>query len=102
MNDFTKKVLSLQCCLNKTADILRKQPSLVPSENLDNSQFAGIKTEVVRPGMYNNIHPPLVGWVSIYIHWCELISFFCKRVVQNPQIKNDRGSHLFCVLTGDN
>lgn len=95
MNDFTKKLLSLQCCYKNAADILRKQPSFVPSENLDNSQYIGMNTEVVRPIMYCSIHPSLWGWIYTYIYWCELISFFYIRVVQNLQIKSERGSHLF-------
>ena len=89
MNDFTKNLLTLERCYNMTADMTSKQPRLVLSENLDNSQCTRMKAEVVRPIVYYCIHPISVGWVTLYTYWCELISFFCTRVVQNLQIKNE-------------
>ena len=89
MNNFTKKLLYLQCRYNITADIIRKQPCFVLSENLDNSQCTRMKAEVVRPVVYCCIHPISVGWVTLYTYWCELISFLSTQVVQNLQIKND-------------
>ena len=49
MNNFEKLSLNLPCRHNLAADILRKQPCFVPSENLDNSQYVGMRAEVVRP-----------------------------------------------------
>ena len=85
MNNFKENLLTLTRCYCMTADITSKQPCLVLSENLDNSQCTRTKAEVVRPIVYNCIHPISVGWITSYTHWCELISFFCTRVVQNLQ-----------------
>ena len=85
MNNFPKKSLYLWRRYSVTADMIRKQPCFVPSENLDNSQCTGIKSEVVHPNVYYRIRPISMGRMMIYIKWCELISFFCTRVVQNLQ-----------------
>ena len=37
MINFEKKIVNLQRCYKQTADMLRKQPCLVRTENLDNS-----------------------------------------------------------------
>ena len=97
MNDFKKLLLILSCRYNLTADILRKQLCFVPSENLDNSRYVGMKAEVVRPTVYNGVRPISVERTTLYTYWCELISFFYIRAVQSLQIKNGRGSHLFCA-----
>ena len=49
MNNFRKKMVYLQCCSKQAADMLRKQPCLVRTENLDNSLYTRTKTEVVHP-----------------------------------------------------
>ena len=85
MNNFRKDFLYLQSCYKLTADILRKQPCLVRTENLDNSLYTRTKTEVVRPTVYYCIHSASVGWGSTYTHWCELIFILCVQVVQNLQ-----------------
>ena len=46
MNNFRKKMVYLQCCSKQAADMLRKQPCLVRTENLDNSLYTRTKTEV--------------------------------------------------------
>ena len=97
MNDFKKLLLILSCRYNLTADILRKQPCFVPSENLDNSRYVGMRAEVVCPSVYNSACPISLGQVTIYASWCKLISFFYIQVVQNLQVKNEKGLHLFCV-----
>lgn len=85
MNNFRKKMVYLQCCSKQAADMLRKQPCLVRTENLDNSLYTRTKTEVVHPIVYYCNHSALVGWVSTYTHWCELIFILCVQVVQNLQ-----------------
>ena len=95
MNNFKKLLLNLQCRYKLTTDILRKQPCLVPSENLDNSRYVGMRAEVVRPNVYCSARSISVERTTLYTYWCELISFLYIQVVQNPQIKNERGSHLF-------
>lgn len=95
MNNFKKLLLNLQCRYKLTTDILRKQPCLVSSENLDNSRYVGMRAEVVRPNVYCSARSISVERTTLYTYWCELISFLYIRVVQNPQIKNERGSHLF-------
>ena len=85
MNNFRKDFLFLQCCYKQTADILRKEPCLVRTENLDNSLYTRTKTEVVHPTVYYCIHSASAGWVSTYTHWCELIFILCVQVVQNLQ-----------------
>ena len=97
MNDFKKLLLILSCRYNLTADILRKQLCFVPSENLDNSRYVGMKAEVVRPTVYYRARPISVGRTTLYAYRCELISFFYIRAVQSLQVKNGRGSHLFCA-----
>ena len=88
MDNFNKKMLTLPCrYYSMAADIVRKQQCFVLSENLDNSQCTRTKAEVVHPRVYYCIHPISVGWTPIYINWCELISFFCTRVVQNLQTR---------------
>ena len=79
------KCLYLQCCSKQAADMLRKQPCLVRTENLDNSLYTRTKTEVVHPIVYYCIHSASAGWVSTYTHWCELIFILCVQVVQNLQ-----------------
>ena len=81
MNNFRKDFLFLQCCYKQTADILRKEPCLVRTENLDNSLYTRTKTEVVHPTVYYCIHSASAGWVSTYTHWCELIFILCVQVV---------------------
>ena len=44
MNNFRKDFLYLQSCYKQTADILRKQPCLVRTENLDNSLYTRTKS----------------------------------------------------------
>ena len=39
MINFEKKTVNLQCCSKQAADMLRKQPCLVRTENLDNSLY---------------------------------------------------------------
>ena len=95
MNSFKEILLTLRRCYNVTADIIRKQQCFVLSENLDNSQCTRIKSEVVRPSVYYCIHPISVGWKTIYINWCELISFSCTRVVQNLQTGMKRFAPFF-------
>lgn len=85
MNNFRKKMVYLQCCSKQAADMLRKQPCLVRTENLDNSLYTRTKTEVVHPTVYYCIHSASAGWVSTYTHWCELIFILCVQVVQNLQ-----------------
>ena len=85
MNNFRKDFLYLQSCYKLTADILRKQPCLVRTENLDNSLYTRTKSEVVRPTVYYCIHSASVGWGSTYTLWCELIFILCVQVVQNLQ-----------------
>ena len=97
MNDFKKLLLNLPCRYNLTADILRKQPCFVPSENLDNSQYVGMRAEVVRPIVYYSARPISVGRTTLYAYRCELISFFYIRAVQSLRMKNGRGSRLFCA-----
>ena len=65
--------------------MLRKQPCLVRTENLDNSLYARTKTEVVHPTVYYCIHSASAGWVSTNTHWCELSFILCVQVVQNLQ-----------------
>ena len=96
MDDFKENLLILPCRHNLTADIVRKQQCFVLSENLDNSQCTRAKAEVVRPSVYYCIHPISVGWTTIYINWCELISFFCTRVVQNLQTGMKRFAPFLC------
>ncbi len=96
MDDFNKKLLSLSRCYFIAADISRKQRCFVLSENLDNSQCTRTKIEVVRPIVYYCVHPISVGWITIYINWCELISFFCTRVVQNLQTRMKRFAPFLC------
>lgn len=97
MNNFGKKILNLSRCYKSTADIFRKQQCLIPSENLDNSRYVGMRAEVVCPSVYNSACPISLGQVTIYASWCKLISFFYIQVVQNLQVKNEKGLHLFCV-----
>ena len=85
MNNFRKDFLYLQSCYKLTADILRKQPCLVRTENLDNSLYTRTKTEVVHPIVYYCIHSASAGWTLIYTLWCELIFILCVQVVQNLQ-----------------
>ena len=85
MNNFRKKMVYLQCCSKQAADMLRKQPCLVRTENLDNSLYTRTKTEVVHPTVYYCIHSASAGWGSTYTHWCELIFILCVQVVQNLQ-----------------
>lgn len=98
MNNFKENLLTLGRCYDVTADITSKQPCLVLSENLDNSQCTRTKAEVVRPIVYYRIHPISVGWINIYTNWCELISFFCTRVVQNLQTGMKRFAPFFVLL----
>ena len=85
MINFEKKIVNLQRCYKQTADMLRKQPCLVRTENLDNSLYARTKSEVVQPIVYYCNHSASAGWVSTYTHWCELIFILCVQVVQNLQ-----------------
>ena len=101
MNDFRKLLLNLPCRYNLTADILRKQQCIIPSENLDNSQYVGMRAEVVRPIVYYSVRPIFMGRATIYAYRCELISFFYIRAVQSLQMKNERGSHLFCAYKNE-
>ena len=96
MNNITKKLLPLQCRYNIAADIIRKQPCFVLSENLDNSQCTRMKAKVVLPVVYYCIHPISVGWVTLYTYWYELISFLSTQIVQNFQIQNE-SVHTFFV-----
>lgn len=98
MNNFKKLLLNLPCRYNLTADILRKQPRFVPSENLDNSQYVGMRAEVVRPIVYYSARPIHLGRTTLYTYRCELISFFYIRAVQSLRMKNERGSHLSLCL----
>ena len=66
MNNFRKKMVYLQRCSKQAADMLRKQPCLVRTENLDNSLYARTKSEVVQPIVYYCIRPALVGWGAIF------------------------------------
>ena len=75
MNNFRKKMVYLQCCSKQAADMLRKQPCLVRTENLDNSLYT----------------------VSTYTHWCELIFILCVQVVQNLQNRMKLVRTFFCV-----
>ena len=77
MNYFKELLLNLPCRYDLTADIVRKQPRFFPSENLDNSQYAGMKAEVVRPAVYYSVRPIHVGRIALYTYRCELISFTC-------------------------
>ena len=98
MNDFREKLLYLQCRYGIATDIIRKQPCLVRTENLDNSLYTRTKSEVVRPIVYHRIHPAQVGWVSTYTHWCELIFILCVQVVQNLQNRMKTVRTFFCAL----
>ena len=79
MNNFRKDFLFLQCCYKQTADILRKQPCLVRTENLDNSLYTRTKTEVVHPTVYYCIHSASAGWGCVIIDyghlWCTLLLY---------------------------
>ena len=97
MNNFRKKMVYLQCCSKQAADMLRKQPCLVRTENLDNSLYARTKSEVVQPIVYYCNHSALVGWVSTYTHWCELIFILCVQVVQNLQNRMKLVRTFFCA-----
>ena len=97
MNNFRKKMVYLQCCSKQAADMLRKQPCLVRTENLDNSLYTRTKTEVVHPTVYYCIHSASAGWVSTYTHWCELIFILCVQVVQNLQNRMKLVRTFFCV-----
>lgn len=97
MNNFRKKMVYLQCCSKQAADMLRKQPCLVRTENLDNSLYTRTKTEVVHPIVYYCIHSASAGWVSTYTHWCELIFILCVQVVQNLQNRMKLVRTFFCV-----
>ena len=97
MNNFRKDFLYLQSCYKLTADILRKQPCLVRTENLDNSLYTRTKTEVVHPTVYYCIHSASAGWVSTYTHWCELIFILCVQVVQNLQNRMKLVRTFFCA-----
>ena len=44
MNNFKKNMVYLQRCSKQAADMLRKQPCLVRTENLDNSLYARKKS----------------------------------------------------------
>ena len=94
MNNFRKDFLFLQCCYKQTADILRKQPCLVRTENLDNSLYTRTKTEVVHPTVYYCIHSASAGWVSTYTHWCELIFILCVQVVAQWKFSGDKHKSL--------
>ena len=97
MNNFRKKMVYLQCCSKQAADMLRKQPCLVRTENLDNSLYTRTKTEVVHPIVYHCNHSASAGWVSTYTHWCELIFILCVQVVQNLQNRMKLVRTFFCV-----
>ena len=97
MNNFRKKMVYLQCCSKQAADMLRKQPCLVRTENLDNSLYTRTKTEVVHPTVYYCIHSASAGWVSTYTHWCELIFHSLCTGSPEPSEQNEIGSHLFCA-----
>ena len=97
MNNFRKDFLFLQCCYKQTAYILRKQPCLVRTENLDNSLYTRTKTEVVHPTVYYCIHSASAGWVLTYTHWCELIFILCVQVVQNLQNRMKLVRTFFCA-----
>ena len=97
MNNFRKDFLYLQSCYKQTADILRKQPCLVRTENLDNSLYTRTKTEVVHPTVYYCIHSASAGWVLTYTHWCELIFILCVQVVQNLQNRMKLVRTFFCA-----
>lgn len=81
--------------LVKAADMLRRQPCLVHTENLDNSLYARTKSKVVQPIVYYCIRPALVGWGAISPHWCELIFILCVQVVQNLQNRMKSVSTFF-------
>lgn len=98
MNNFREKLLYLQCRYGIATDIIRKQPCLVRTENLDNSLYTRTKSEVVHPVVYYRIHPAQVGWVSTYTHWCELIFILCVQVVQNLQNRMKSVRTFFCAL----
>ena len=98
MNGFMEILLYLHCRYCVAADINRKQPCFVLSENLDNSQCTRMKAEVVRPVVYYCIRPATVGRRTIYTYWCELISFSCTRVVQNLQTENESVRTFFVPL----
>ena len=91
------KIPKLAMPLEMMASIIRKQHSFVLSENLDNSQYTGTKTEVVHPTVYYCIHSASAGWVSTYTHWCELIFILCVQVVQNLQNRMKLVRTFFCV-----
>ena len=97
MNNFRKKMVYLQCCSKQAADMLRKQPCLVRTENLDNSLYTRTKTEVVLPTVYYCIHSASAGWTLIYTLWCELIFILCVQVVQNLQNRMKLVRTFFCV-----
>ena len=61
MNYFKELLLNLPCRYDLTADILRKQPRFFPSENLDNSQYVGMRAEVVRPIVCYSVRPDSSG-----------------------------------------
>ncbi len=98
MNNLKKNMVYLQCCSKQAADMLRKQPCLVRTENLDNSLYTRTKTEVVHPTVYYCIHSASAGWVSTYTHWCELIFILCVQVVQNLQNRMKLVRTFFCAL----
>ncbi len=77
----------MQCRYDVTADIIRKQQRFVRIENLDNSLYTRTESKVVRPVVYQGIHPISVGWVTLYTNWCELIFILCVRAVQSLQYR---------------
>ena len=97
MINFEKKIVNLQRCSKQTADMLRKQPCLVRTENLDNSLYTRTKTEVVHPTVYYCIHSASAGWVSTYPYFFELIFILCVQVVQNLQNRMKLVRTFFCV-----
>ena len=76
--------------------------SFDPSENLENSTYAGEKSEsCFSCSSIYTAHSLLGELAHIYTCRCELISFLYSRVLQNLQTKEWQvGSHSLCVQTG--
>ena len=98
MIQLSKKMLTFVPSVEKDWRHREELLSFDPSENLENSTYAGEKSESCFS--CSSIYTALSTMESAYIYTCrcELISFLRIRVFQNLQTKEcQEGSHSLCV-----
>ena len=98
MLQLSEKLLIFVASLRENGDVHRgERLSFDPSENLENSTYAGEKSESCFSCSSIYTACSAMETAHIYPCRCELISFLRIRVFQDLQTKDVKKAHTLCV-----